>query len=104
MAFSSVPEHVGMQKVRMSDFRDNLQSPLILFSENCHSHTWVLILLMVENYSQGTSEKIETCCYDLRSTVPRADLASYSRSRDYYCLDMGDTVRHFCPFPTGATT
>ena len=95
---SPLPESTGMQRLRMTDFRDNLPSSLI-FSENNHSHTWGLRLLMVENYSQCTSEKIEMCCYNLRSKAPRADLLSCSRHKDYCCLHMGDTVRQFSPIP-----
>ena len=98
VGFSSMPESTGMQRVRMTDFRDNLPSSLI-FSENYHSHTWGLRLLVVENYSQWTSEKIEMCCYNLRPKVPRADLLSCSRHKDYCCLHMGDTVRHCSPIP-----
>lgn len=86
-----------MQRVKITGYRNNLQS-LDLFFKNHHSDTLVLRVLMVKNYSHCTSEKTETP-YDLRFTTPTAGLPRYSRSEDCCCLDNRANSETLYPIP-----
>lgn len=92
MAFSSTPENTGMQRVRITDYRCDLQTSLNLFFKNHHLQTLMQRVLMLENLLQCPSEKVETCCHDVSCAAPGAAA--------WMCRD---TRRHLPPVPTGAT-
>lgn len=58
VAFSSIPENMGMQRVRIAEYRNNLQSSLILFFKNHHSHAWVVRLLIIEIICSAPQERL----------------------------------------------